>query len=388
MEKYTIPIVFTLNNNYVLYTYIAIYSLIKNASDDNLYLIYILHTNLSDNNCELLETLGTKNVKIKCMNIEQCIVDIVLEGTDKLPIEVYYRLFISEIFSEYEKVLYLDCDICVLEDVSKLYKTDIKDYTLAATLNNYSKVSDEHYKALNLDVRKTFCTSVLLINTAQFKKQKILERSIELLNEDYLRSKRLYGWTEQDVLNIILYENFYILDRKWSYTPSTNEYGSTPQEVCIRHYAGGKPWENPEILESPAEFFWDFAVETDIFKKILSQIMTKAQMWRYITKYPFPYERVSYKSKVIIYAAGEYGKVLVSFLKASKYAELVLWVDKNWEKMDTELGVKAIDEIANVEFDFLIIAVENEKIVNEIKGNLFAMHIPESKIIWNWRGYW
>lgn len=386
IEKLTIPIVFTLNNNYVLYTYTAIYSLIKNASEHNRYLIYILYTDLNDCNCKLLESLSKRNIEIKCINIKKSIANIALEGTDKLPAETYYRLFISEIFSNYEKVLYLDGDICVLTDISQLYKTDIKDYILAATLNNYSRESDAHYRKLNLNAQKTFCTSVLLINTVQFKKHRILEKSIKLLAEDYLRPERLYGWTEQDVLNVLLYENFYILDRKWSYTPTPDEYNTIQQEVCIRHYAGGKPWENPEILASPAEYFWDFAIESNIYKKLLSQMMTKMQMWGNIARYPFPYEKIPYKSKVIIYAAGTYGKYLVSFLKASKYAEVVLWVDKNWEKIGDE--VKPITSISDVIFDFIIIAVENEMIVNQIKETLLKMHISTDKIIWNWKGYW
>ena len=140
-------------------------------------------------------------------------------------------------------------------------------------------------------------------------------------------------------------------------------------------------------MESPAEFFWDYAIESGVFKKVLVNLMTNAKLWDYFVKYPFPYEKIPYKSKVIIYAAGTYGKTLVRFLKASKYAELVLWVDRNWAKMNRELGVKPVEEIVNVKFDFLIIAVENEKTANEIKEALLKMQLSANKLVWNWNWY-
>mgnify|MGYP002511525354 CR=1 FL=1 len=51
---------------------------------------------------------------------------------DYYSIETYYRFFIPNMFPQYDKVLYLDCDIAVLGDIAELYNTDISDCLLGA----------------------------------------------------------------------------------------------------------------------------------------------------------------------------------------------------------------------------------------------------------------
>ena len=44
----------------------------------------------------------------------------------------YFRLFIPDLYPQYDKVLYLDSDIVVLGDIAELYNTNIKGNLVAA----------------------------------------------------------------------------------------------------------------------------------------------------------------------------------------------------------------------------------------------------------------
>ena len=50
-------------------------------------------------------------------------------------IATYYRLFIPELFPNYEKIIYLDTDILLLKDISSLYLTDLGQNYLAAAVD-------------------------------------------------------------------------------------------------------------------------------------------------------------------------------------------------------------------------------------------------------------
>ena len=85
---------------------------------------------------------------------------------------------------------------------------------------------------------------------------------------------------------------------------------------------------------------------------------------------------------MVIYAAGMVGQAFKRQLELSKYANVVLWVDKAWETLPEELEVKNICEIINAEFDYVVIAIDEACIAEKIREVLWEMHIPNDKIVW------
>ena len=65
-----------------------------------------------------------------------------------------------------------------------------------------------------------------------------------------------------------------------------------------------------------------------------------------------------------------------------EYATVVGWVDLDYKKYRADLGVESIESILEKEYDYIIIAHANEKVVQEIKCNLIGMGIKSEKIIW------
>lgn len=399
MEKPVIPIVFSANDNYSIYCYTAIYTVIKHAKKDYLYHIYVFQTNISYDNCKMLESLTTHNIKVECIDISKYTSNVYLKGSLHLSIETYYRLFIPSILPQYEKILYLDSDMCILADVSELYECNLEGYAVGAVLDIPCWPLKAHADQLGrLDCRKTFNAGVLVIDTKRFEEDKIREKCLMLLEQDYKRKQRKLIFADQDALNIVLYENYFVLDKRWNYQPQylwrlqevfeefREEYAADQENAFIMHFAGNKkPWKYPELPQS--DVFWKNAKEKIEFEKLITCIMMDVrendEKLRCFEEFQFPYAQVPFQSRIVIYAAGMVGKAFHAQLKASKYAEVVLWVDQNWKRAEKSLGIGAVEEIMHTKYDYLIIAIDSKTIADKIRENLIQMHVPEKKIVWD-----
>lgn len=402
MKKPIIPIVFSANDSYAVYCYIAIYTVIKNAGAGCFYHIYVFQTNISEANCEMLESLSSGNVKVECIDISKYTADVYLKESLHLSIETYYRLFIPCILPQYEKILYLDSDMCILADVAELYQCDLGGYAVGAVLDIPCNSLKTHGKELGgLDCKKTFNAGVLVIDTQKFEESRVREKCLKLLEEDYQRKERKLFYADQDALNIVLYENYFILDKKWNYQPmylrwleevfeeSRQEYISMQEKVSIMHFSGvQKPWKYPEIPKS--EVFWKNVREIAEFERLINHIMKDVredeERLKCFEEFQFPYEQVPFRSRVVLYAAGRVGKAFYAQMKESKYADIVLWVDQNWKKLEKESGVEAVEKIADTRYDYLIIAIDKKAIADKVREMLMKMNVPENKIVWD--EYW
>lgn len=99
-------------------------------------------------------------------------------------------------------------------------------------------------------------------------------------------------------------------------------------------------------------------------------------------KYRFPFGDVSRNERLVIYGAGKVGCEYVTQVNLSHYCEIVKWVDKRWDEMPL-YKVDPIESIFSVEFDHLIIAIEDEIVAEEIKTYLTETGgVDSEKIIW------
>lgn len=99
--------------------------------------------------------------------------------------------------------------------------------------------------------------------------------------------------------------------------------------------------------------------------------------------YLFPYEDVPPKSKVILYGAGNIGRSYWKSLQVEAYAEIVGWVDKNYAEL-RELGIPAesLQDAMSKKYDFVVIAINNEDVVKEVKNMLLCYGVQKEKIVW------
>lgn len=94
--------------------------------------------------------------------------------TSSFSIGTLYRLKIADILSSLDKVLYLDSDVIVTQDISGLWNTDITNYYCAAVKDaksTRSKFSNKrHFKKMGIDPNKYFNAGVILFNLKKSKR--------------------------------------------------------------------------------------------------------------------------------------------------------------------------------------------------------------------------
>lgn len=101
----------------------------------------------------------------------------------------------------------------------------------------------------------------------------------------------------------------------------------------------------------------------------------------------FPFWDIRKDSVVVLYGAGETGKVFYTQNEQYHFCKIVLWVDQNYEKLWRDNAqIASPAQITAETYDYIVIAVRSTGMVQEIMKILISMGIPVEKIIWN--GVW
>ncbi|MCR4900705.1 MAG: glycosyltransferase family 8 protein [Treponema sp.] len=266
-----IPIFFASDNNYAPYLAVALKSLLSNASSDYFYKIHILTTKLDEEICTKLLKLKTDNSSIQIISLADEIEHIKnrFQLRDYYSIETYYRFFIPDLFPQYDKVLYLDCDITVLGDISNLYLTNISNFLVAAAqeqvMAHYKVFGDYVEKALDVKVKNYFNAGVLLMNTKMFRACRITQKFFKMMSEYKFRVTQ-----DEDYLNVICKDKVKKLNIGWNKMPF-EETGFDNLDLQLIHYnLGWKPWHYEGVLYE--EYFWQYAQQTEFYEQIHKEL--------------------------------------------------------------------------------------------------------------------
>ena len=267
MDK-RIPVFYACDNNFVKYTIVSIYSMIKNASKDKFYHVYILHTDITAENQEKVYELENENFVISFENVSDYLHSI----ADKLPLRdyysktTYYRLFIAEMFPELDKALYIDSDTVIQGDISKLYNTNIGEAYLGACheqvmvqVNEYGNYVE---KVIGVSRYNFFNAGILLINCNRFRIHFVLDKFIE-----YLHTYNFVVTQDEDYLNLICKDHVYWLDQRWN-TEVFGDISYDIKEAKIIHYImTNKPWHYKDCRHG--DLFWEYAKGTSVYGEML-----------------------------------------------------------------------------------------------------------------------
>ncbi|MEH1334018.1 glycosyltransferase family 8 protein, partial [Proteus mirabilis] len=153
---------------------------------------------------------------------------------ENLPISMYFRLIIPQVLHPFiNKVLYLDADIICINKLSDIFSYNLKN-KIAGVINH--AYIDPYVSSLSLNNTEYYFNSgVMLINTEEWKSNKILEKFLIKINESN------YKYPDQDVLNILLENKILYLDGKYNrFIENVRKNDNT----TLIHYTGTpKPWK-------------------------------------------------------------------------------------------------------------------------------------------------
>lgn len=263
-----IPIFFAVDDGYSPFLAVAIQSLIDNASGENTYLIKILNTDISEENKRKIGKYERENVDIEFVDLNYYIQKVKdkLYTRDYYSKTTYFRLFLPNLYPQYDKVLYLDSDIVILDDIAKLYNTDMGDNLVAAAPDDVIQTmpvfQDYVEKVVGVaDFRRYFNAGILLMNLHELRRFKFQEKFVYLLDKIKFAVAQ-----DQDYLNRLCKGRVKLLDRTWDRMPIPDPKIKTEDVKLVHYNLAFKPWHFEDILYK--EFFWMYAQETEYFEDI------------------------------------------------------------------------------------------------------------------------
>lgn len=206
MGRAIVPIFFACDEEFVKYMLVTIRSVMENASDGQDYRIYVLNTSISDARKKEVTDQVSEDSRftVEFVNVTPYLDEL----KEKLPLRdyysltTYYRLFIPNLYPEYNKVIYLDSDVVVKGDIYELYTTELEGFYVGAVSDQLVTQLDVfgRYVEQVLGVKRNeyFNAGVLLMNCQALRDTDFLERFIELVN-----TYTFVVAQDQDYLNVI-----------------------------------------------------------------------------------------------------------------------------------------------------------------------------------------
>jgi len=270
-NKPLIPIFYACDDAFAKYCAVSIKSLITNSSKDYNYKIYILHTTISDNMKIHFDSLSTEQHLIEFFDVSEFLDKI----KNELPIRhyysktTYYRLFIAEQFTQYDKAIYLDSDTIVEGDISEMYNYDVSNYYLGACHEQVMIQVDVYgtyvEEVLGISRHNFFNAGILLINCKAFREQKVLEQFITLLHEyNFIVTQ------DEDYLNFICHNKVLWLPQEWNTELAVPDLPSFDTVRIFHYIMVSKPWQYKDCVAS--EYFWKYAKLTTCYDLIIESL--------------------------------------------------------------------------------------------------------------------
>jgi len=245
-------ILVTLNSNYIKPLKVMLKSLFINNHKEK-FDIYLMHSSIKEDELDGINQFIDQNGhRLSVITIQdECFSDAPV--TMHYTKEMYYRLLAYKFLPlSLDKILYLDPDIIIINEIKKLYDTDITGYLYAAAFHNRISIKEvNRVRLFPYEIEEYFNTGVLLMNLALHRKR-IDEKEIYDFVEKN-RSRLILP--DQDVVNALYSKNIKKIDEiLYNYDPRYYRYyklmskGAVDMDYIINntsiiHFCGKKkPW--------------------------------------------------------------------------------------------------------------------------------------------------
>lgn len=267
-QKKEIPVFFSVDHRYIPFLGVAIHSLKKNLSPDSHCTIHVLYTNIPEELKQRITDLSDERAEVSFTNVEKEVALMAgeLNLRDYYTISIYYRLFIASLFPQYHKAIYLDADVVLNKDITAFYEIPLGENLVGAIsdaiVNGHEDFIRYSEGSLGIPAKEYFNSGVLLMNLDAFRKERIQERFIELLNKYHFDTI----CPDQDYLNHLCRGRVQFVDKGWNKMSLDENYDGVPGLIHYNMFY--KPWQYDNICYE--SYFWNYAKETPFYDEILA----------------------------------------------------------------------------------------------------------------------
>lgn len=249
-----INIGFVVDNGYVKYMAVVIASILKNSlKDENFHFHVINDGSITDTNkAKINELKNLKNFEITYYAQTQELHHEQRNDTRAdIPMVTNYRLMMSSILKNVDKIIFMDADLIVTGSFSELWNTNIDDYYMACCPWPLNAQDKQYNQKISLKDNALYCnTGVMLANLKKWREDNIEQQ----LFKDEEKHRGIYKYYDQCIFNITLQDKILYLDQKWNFRPgiwlnkenqNKPEYKETFTSPKVIHWADPvKPWQS------------------------------------------------------------------------------------------------------------------------------------------------
>ncbi len=294
-KKNNIAICYATDEKYAGLLGVSLLSLLEHVSSENFYDVVVLYRRLSEKSKKRLEafaqTMPNASVRLYDMSAYAEKYEGKLMVRAWWGIEIWFKIFLAKVFRRYSRVLMLDVDTIIEEDVAKLYRTrmgsqwvsgcrDLKIIRLARKDERFQTYCKDELGLYGQAMYESYINvGVLLFNIREWKKCEVDKQLVQTALD---APKGGWRFPEQDVMNRVCHGHIFFLDQAWDTYPLDNEVGNndpadaeTWRRACekprIIHYVNGaglsKPWINPGT--PMGERWWSYARKLPYYEELL-----------------------------------------------------------------------------------------------------------------------
>lgn len=281
MKKVSIAMI--CDDKFVMPTTVAITSILKNKKEKVFYDIFIVTSGISAESEKILLKLNNKTVKIIIVNTNldelQDLHHYVPDTHCVASKAALLKFKLAELLPNLDRVLYLDGDIIVKDDLTELYETDLGDNYVCAVHDTGKLYRDlELFKECPL----YFNSGVMLLNLTKMRTDNIAQKLIETK-----KSIDDMSLMDQNVLNIVFKNHIKILDIKYNllalnleralprwqiydlnelFNTNYKDFDDIKQNAIIIHFSSkDKPWK---FSNAQYANLWYFYYKQSPFKNV------------------------------------------------------------------------------------------------------------------------
>jgi lipopolysaccharide biosynthesis glycosyltransferase len=266
-KREIVPIFFASDDNYAPFLIVAVQSIVSQASKAYDYRIHILGDRLSEEYKTMLSAYNKDNFEVDIIDMAERVKEKsgLMHTRAYYSKATYFRVYIANMFPEYQKALYLDCDIVLNADISELYNFDLGENYVGAitceTCNSFQVYTDYTQMYLGFEMPWYFNAGILVLNLKKWREIKMEERFFDILSK-----VKFEVIQDQDYLNVLSKGHVLFLPRVWNKIPLRVD-GITEDNVKLVHYnLAFRPWRYDGILFG--DLFWKHAKNTAVFGRL------------------------------------------------------------------------------------------------------------------------
>jgi len=156
--------------------------------------------------CQFATRLG---LRLRMLTFNSDIVQHTVLRSPHLSRVAYARLFLPELLPDLERVIWLDTDTLVLENLTSLWQIEMEDSLVAAVPDDF--IQKEEISDTGSQLGQYFNSGVMVMNLGLWRTENLMSRVWDLISSPNLI------YEDQSVVNMICLNRVHLLNRKWNF---------------------------------------------------------------------------------------------------------------------------------------------------------------------------